>query len=51
MWRFAVPVDGNVAFGMMPLERDIDEIAEEFDAVVVLVETYELPYSLTSSPP
>jgi protein-tyrosine phosphatase len=31
---------------MMPLEDDMDEITKGFDAIVVLVEEYELPYSL-----
>jgi len=46
MWRFAVPVDGRVSFGMMPLREHLDEVARDFDAVAVLVEDCELPYSL-----
>ena len=46
MWRSARFVDGNVAFSRMPTRREIDEVAKTFDAVVVLVEEFELPYSL-----
>ena len=47
MWRSAKFVDDNVAFSRMPTRREIDEVAETFDAVVVLVEEFELPYSLS----
>ncbi|NJE29625.1 protein tyrosine phosphatase [Thermococcus sp. 18S1] len=46
MWRSAKFVDDNVAFSRMPTRREIDEVAETFDAVVVLVEEFELPYSI-----
>ena len=46
MWRSANFVDDNVAFSRMPTKRELDEVAETFDAVVVLVEEFELPYSL-----
>ncbi len=39
-------VDENVAFSRMPTGGELDEVAEDFDAVVVLLEDYELPYSL-----
>jgi len=45
MWPFAVFVDKGVAFGMMPLENDLDDVAREFDAILILVEDFELPYS------
>ncbi len=40
------PLDDNVAFSRMPARSEMDEVAETFDAIVVLVEEYELPYSL-----
>ena len=46
MWRSAKFVDDNVAFSRMPVEKELDEVVETFDAVVVLVEDFELPYSL-----
>ncbi|ASJ02456.1 protein tyrosine phosphatase [Thermococcus profundus] len=46
MWPSAKFIDENVAFSRMPTEKEIDEVAEEFDAVVVLVEEHEVPYSL-----
>ncbi|NJE48027.1 dual specificity protein phosphatase family protein [Thermococcus sp. 9N3] len=46
MYPSAVFVDENVAFSRMPVEKELDEVAEIFDAVVVLVEDFELPYSL-----
>ncbi|KUH34727.1 protein tyrosine phosphatase [Thermococcus celericrescens] len=46
MWRPARFVDGNVAFSRMPTRREMDEVAKTFDAVVVLVEEFELPYGL-----
>nr|5Z5A_A Chain A, Protein-tyrosine phosphatase [Thermococcus kodakarensis KOD1]5Z5A_B Chain B, Protein-tyrosine phosphatase [Thermococcus kodakarensis KOD1]5Z5A_C Chain C, Protein-tyrosine phosphatase [Thermococcus kodakarensis KOD1] len=46
MWPSAKFIDGRVAFSRMPAERELDEVARDFDAVVVLVEDYELPYSL-----
>ncbi|ASJ12978.1 protein-tyrosine phosphatase family protein [Thermococcus thioreducens] len=46
MWRPARFVDDNVAFSRMPARSEIGEVAETFDAVVVLVEEFELPYSL-----
>ncbi|MCO6040795.1 protein-tyrosine phosphatase family protein [Thermococcus alcaliphilus] len=39
-------VDENVAFSPMPYPEDIPEIAEKFDAVVVLTYEYELYYDL-----
>ncbi|CAD5244759.1 protein-tyrosine phosphatase family protein [Thermococcus camini] len=39
-------VDDNVAFSRMPALEEMDEVAGTFDAVVVLVEGFELPYSL-----
>ncbi|NJE41646.1 dual specificity protein phosphatase family protein [Thermococcus sp. GR6] len=39
-------VSGRVAFSRMPTERELDEVAKKFDAIVVLVEEFELPYSL-----
>jgi len=38
-------VDDNVAFSRMPTLREVDEVLEKFDAIVVLVEGFELPYS------
>ncbi|NJE60276.1 dual specificity protein phosphatase family protein [Thermococcus sp. 21S7] len=46
MWRSAKFIDDNVAFSRMPTGSEIDEVAETFGAVVVLVEEFELPYSL-----
>ncbi|NJF26023.1 dual specificity protein phosphatase family protein [Thermococcus sp. Bubb.Bath] len=46
MWLSAKFVDNNVAFSRMPTEKELDEVAEDFDAVVVLVGKYELPYSI-----
>ncbi|WP_297553110.1 dual specificity protein phosphatase family protein [Thermococcus sp.] len=46
MWRSAKFVDDNVAFSRMPVEKELDEVVETFDAVVVLVEDFELSYSL-----
>ncbi len=46
MWPSARFVDEKVAFSRMPSDVELDEVAEDFDAVVVLVEDYELPYSL-----
>ena len=46
MWPSARFVDEKVAFSRMPNDVELDEVAEDFDAVVVLVEDYELPYSL-----
>ncbi|ASJ09665.1 protein tyrosine phosphatase [Thermococcus siculi] len=46
MWPSARFVDDNVAFSRMPTRRELDGIASDFDAVVVLVEEYELPYRL-----
>ncbi|AIU70879.1 protein tyrosine phosphatase [Thermococcus eurythermalis] len=46
MWRSAKFIDNNVAFSRMPTVGEIGEVAKSFDAVVVLVEEFELPYSL-----
>ncbi|ASJ07554.1 protein-tyrosine phosphatase family protein [Thermococcus pacificus] len=46
MWLSARFVDENVAFSRMPSDVELDEVADDFDAIVVLVEDYELPYSL-----
>ncbi|WP_258083926.1 protein-tyrosine phosphatase family protein [Thermococcus thermotolerans] len=46
MWHPAKFVDDNVAFSRMPARSEIEGVAETFDAVVVLVEEFELPYSL-----
>jgi len=46
MWSSAMFIDENVAFSRMPTESELDEVAEEFEALVVLVEDYELPYPL-----
>jgi protein-tyrosine phosphatase len=46
MWLSAKFVDNNVAFSRMPTEKELYEVAEDFDAVVVLVEEYELPYPI-----
>ena len=46
MWPSARFVDENVAFSRMPTQSELDEVGRDFDAVVVLVEDYELPYSL-----
>lgn len=46
MWPSARFVDENVAFSRMPTEGELDAVAREFKAVVVLVEDYELPYPL-----
>ncbi|GAB6101527.1 dual specificity protein phosphatase family protein [Thermococcus atlanticus] len=40
------PLDEEVAFSRMPARSEMDEVAETFDAIVVLVEEFELPYSL-----
>ncbi|WP_457751987.1 protein-tyrosine phosphatase family protein [Thermococcus sp.] len=37
-------IDENVAFSRMPHQREIDELSREFDAVVILVEDFELGY-------
>ncbi|NJE10816.1 dual specificity protein phosphatase family protein [Thermococcus sp. MAR1] len=47
MWRPARFVDDNVAFSRMPARSEIGEVAVTFDAVVVLVEEFELLYSLS----
>ncbi len=39
-------VDDKVAFSRMPTRSEMDEVAETFDAIVILVEGFELPYSL-----
>ncbi len=39
-------IDDNVAFSRMPTRGELDEVAETFNAVVVLVEEFELSYSL-----
>ncbi len=39
-------IDGNVAFSRMPSLEEMDDVAETFKAIVVLVEGFELPYSL-----
>ncbi|WP_297416942.1 protein-tyrosine phosphatase family protein [Thermococcus sp.] len=44
MWPSARFVDDNVAFSRMPTRSELGKVAEEFDAVVVLVEEFELPY-------
>ena len=46
MYPSAVFLDENVAFSRMPTGKELDEVAKTFDAVVVLVEDFELPYSL-----
>ncbi|ASJ00433.1 protein-tyrosine phosphatase family protein [Thermococcus gorgonarius] len=46
MWPSARFVDESVAFSRMPTEGELDEVARDFDTIVVLVEDYELPYSL-----
>lgn len=46
MWPSAKFIDERVAFSRMPAERELDEVTRDFDAVVVLVEEHELPYSL-----
>lgn len=46
MWPSAKFIDERVAFSRMPTERELDEVARDFDAVVVLVEEHELPYSI-----
>lgn len=37
-------IDENVAFSRMPHQSEIDELSREFDAVVILVEDFELDY-------
>jgi len=39
-------LDGTVAFSGLPPEEKLDELAGTFKGVVVLVEEFELPYSL-----
>ncbi|WP_456421491.1 protein-tyrosine phosphatase family protein [Thermococcus sp.] len=39
-------LDGKVAFSGVPPGRELDSLAGIFDAVVPLVEKYELPYPL-----
>ena len=46
MWRSAKFIDDKVAFSRMPTRSEIDEVAGTFDAIVVLVEEFELPYPL-----
>jgi protein-tyrosine phosphatase len=46
MWPSAKFVDDKVAFSRMPTEGELDDVAEDFDALVVLVEDHELPYPL-----
>ncbi len=46
MWPSARFVDDNVAFSRMPTRSELGKVAEEFDAVVVLVREFELPYPL-----
>ncbi|AFL95752.1 protein-tyrosine phosphatase [Thermococcus cleftensis] len=46
MWSSARFIDEGVAFSRMPTVGEIDRVAETFDAVVVLVEEFELPYSI-----
>lgn len=46
MWPSAKFIDEGVAFSRMPTERELDEVARDFGAVVVLVEEHELPYSI-----
>ncbi|NJE01556.1 dual specificity protein phosphatase family protein [Thermococcus sp. JdF3] len=46
MWSSARFIDEGVAFSRMPAVSEIDRVAETFDAVVVLVEEFELPYSI-----
>ncbi|WP_099211961.1 protein-tyrosine phosphatase family protein [Thermococcus henrietii] len=46
MYLPVVFIDEDVAFSRMPMGKELDEVAETFDAVVVLVEDFELPYSL-----
>ena len=47
MRKLAKFVDENVAFSRMPRRSEVERIAESFDAVVVLVEDFELPYGLS----
>ena len=46
MWFSARFIDENVAFSRMPTEGELDEVARDFDAGVILVEERELPYPL-----
>lgn len=46
VWRSAKFVDENVAFSRMPVWSEVDGVARAFDAIVVLVEEFELPYPL-----
>lgn len=46
MWPSAKFIDERVAFSRMPTERELEGVAKDFDAVVVLVEEHELPYPL-----
>ncbi len=47
VWRSAKFVDENVAFSRMPVRSEVDGgVARAFDAIVVLVEEFELPYPL-----
>ena len=46
MWPSAKFVDESVAFSRMPTRRELDEVTRDFDAVVVLVRDFELPYPL-----
>ncbi|MDK2914179.1 MAG: hypothetical protein PWQ79_1094 [Thermococcaceae archaeon] len=46
MWPSAKFIDEKVAFSRMPTERELEGVAKDFDAVVVLVEEHELPYPL-----
>ncbi|WP_297501128.1 dual specificity protein phosphatase family protein [Thermococcus sp.] len=39
-------VDDNVAFSPIPSKTDLKDLSSVFQAVTVLVEDYELPYSL-----
>ncbi|WP_148881906.1 protein-tyrosine phosphatase family protein [Thermococcus aciditolerans] len=46
MWPSARFIDESVAFSRMPTANELDAVSETFDAIVVLVEEHELPYSL-----
>ncbi|AHL22721.1 protein-tyrosine phosphatase family protein [Thermococcus nautili] len=39
-------IDKNVAFGPLPPKESLNELSQVFNSVVVLVEDFELPYSL-----
>ncbi|WP_457741953.1 protein-tyrosine phosphatase family protein [Thermococcus sp.] len=46
MWIYAKFIDDNVAISRMPMTSELDQVVETFNAVVVLVDEFELAYPL-----